>query len=127
MEKLFCKAFRFKATRYEEWQAGQCISSGNCDTQISAIPFSGCFHSPGGHPIVFQLENDTKVNIVKTFHFLSDYAYMLHDRIQYAVQPNGDPNKPCVCHLFFNCGELSCVRFAMTSPDRIVEYYGEQV
>lgn len=122
MENLFCKTFRFKATRYEEWQIGQCISSGLCDTTIEMLGASETTYMP---LLCFKLKNIAKVKIDTEFSFLLYSATALGDRIQLVAPSDFNPNTPCVCHLFFEYDELTCVRFAMTNPDRIVEYYGE--
>lgn len=50
---------------------------------------------------------------------------ILEDRIQYGRIPDNfnfnDPTDPVVCNIFSN---KTCIRFAMMSPLRIVEFYG---
>ena len=53
---------------------------------------------------------------------------VLEDRIQYGRIPDSfcwnDPNEPLVCNIFKN---MTCIRFAMLSPLRIVEFQGHFV
>lgn len=53
---------------------------------------------------------------------------ILEDRIQYGRIPNSfswnDSNEPLVCNIFNN---MTCIRFAMLSPLRIVEFHGQFV
>lgn len=57
--------------------------------------------------------------------FGSQYGDILNDRIQYGRIPDSmswyDPNEPVVCNIFNN---MRCIRFAMMSPLRIVEFHG---
>ncbi|MBR1784557.1 MAG: hypothetical protein IJ760_03845 [Bacteroidales bacterium] len=49
---------------------------------------------------------------------------VLPDRVQYGRlmnRPWKDPKEPVVCNIFNN---MECIRFAMTSPLRIIEFYG---
>lgn len=123
MERYFGKSFNFKARRFEEWQAGRCISSGLCNTTIIATSSAKfLFVKPS---MKFELYDEKQVNIDKTSTFYLQNSHILRDRIQYANTSSFNPTTPCVCHIFFELGRISCVRFAMTNPDRIVEYYGE--
>ena len=49
---------------------------------------------------------------------------VLADRVQYGRLTSiglKDANEPIVCNIFNN---MQCIRFAMTSPLRIIEFYG---
>ena len=50
---------------------------------------------------------------------------ILQDRIQYIHNTSDyNPIVPIVCNLFYKGGTMEYVRFAMTNPDRLVEFYG---
>lgn len=117
--KIFRNNFRFVADRYEEWQYCQCISSGPIDTTITAVVKGDYIH--------FKLEDKKDLRILSSFslHCKEPHATLMHDRVQY-VQATHDMNPivPIVCHLFYNGDEINYVRFAMTNPDRLIEFYG---
>ena len=56
----------------------------------------------------------------------SQYGDVLNDRIQYGRIPDSmnwhDSKEPVVCNIFNN---MTCIRFAMMSPLRIVDFYGQ--
>ena len=115
--RFFKTNFVFQANRYEEWQNCNCISRGNIDTEIVAEVY--------GDEIHFELSNIGNIRIVKSFDF--EMADVLHDnRVQY-VHGTSDINPivPFICHLFNDGTTLQCVRFAMSNPDRLVEFYGK--
>ena len=120
---LFKKSFVFKANHYEEWQFGQCISQGPIDTTIKAQAKDG--------EILFDLDEIGDLRIVKQFRFATyePISMDMGNRLQY-VQPPEDNNPfiPIVCHVFKK-GEdnIDYVRFAMSYPDRIIEFYGSMV
>lgn len=115
-------SFRFSANRYEEWQAGRCISKGAISTRISAEVRDSTIH--------FELDDIADINMLKSFEFdiYDEHFNVLSDRIQYS-HPNYDcnPMTPVVCHLFIKGSTIDYVRFAMTNPDRIVEFYGSLI
>lgn len=114
--------FVFVANRYEEWQAGQCISKGSIQTEIIA--------EVSGDSIHFELDDIGKIRMLKSFDFDvygEDYC-ILPDRIQYSHGTSDfNPIVPMVCHIFYSGNDMQYVRFAMTNPDRIVEFYGSLV
>ncbi len=119
---LYCKSFRFEAVRMEEYQDGMCLKSTNCSTVIIA-------NFEGGNSIEFSLKNDVPANINNKFELPIlgiDMGDILEDRIQYGRIPDSfsweDPNEPVVCNIFL---DKPCIRFAMMSPLRIVEFYGK--
>ena len=120
MNRFFKKNFHFVANRFEEWQSGYCISKGNLKTNIWAETSNNSIH--------FELDdiNELKMDTSSEFNFME--SDILHDRIQY-VKATSDlsPNIPIVCPLFVNDDTINCVRFAMTNPDRIIEFYGDLV
>lgn len=117
--KIFRNNFRFVADRYEEWQNCRCISSGPIETIITAVVKGDYIH--------FTLEDKKDLRILNSFslHCQEPYATLLYDRVQY-MQATHDMNPivPIVCHLFYNGDEINYVRFAMTNPDRLIEFYG---
>lgn len=116
---LLKQNFIFEAFRYEEWQGGICTSTGQIDTTIILEVYGGRIH--------VELDNIDELRILKKFSFADDgTAVDLGERIQY-VNATSDLNPvvPIVCQLFKK-GEddIDYVRFAMTNPDRLIEFYG---
>lgn len=122
MIEFYKRNFRFHASRYEEWQGGSCISNGPISCEIVA--------EVSNEVINFRLMNMTGLRIKESFGFsiFGEEADILHDRIQY-VHSSSDfnPIVPFVCNLFIMNGTINCVRFAMTNPDRIIEFYGRVI
>lgn len=121
MNFLANKPLKFVADRYEEWSAGQCVSQGPIDAVITA--------SVSKDAIRFFVQGaDTLRMYTEGTYSLSDDSGDLGDRIQY-VSPNiaFDPLAPIVCHIFHDNRTIRYIRFAMTSPDRIIEFYGKTV
>lgn len=120
--RFFKTNFVFKANRYEEWQGGACISRGSIDTTIVAEVY--------GNEIHFELDNIGSIRMLKScdFEIFDEAACILRDRIQY-VHSSSDYNPvvPMICHIFNDGSSIEYVRFAMTNPDRIVEFYGRLV
>lgn len=119
---FFAKNFRFVANRFEEWQAGRCISQGPIQTQIVA--------EVNGNEIHFELDNIGNIKMLTSFDFeMPSREYcILQDRIQYIHDTSDfNPIVPIVCNLFYKGGTMEYVRFAMTNPDRLVEFYGSLV
>lgn len=119
LERYFNKSFRFKANRFEEWQAGRCISKGEIDTQILAVD--------NGSVLSFTLEYTRELRITRSFEFDKMNSRILRDKIQYVRSSDFNPKEPVVCHLFVKDDGLRCVRFAMTNPDRLIEFYGGEI
>lgn len=117
MNRYFKRNFIFAANRYEEWQGGYCINQGHINCVITA-EFSGDLMR------VF-LSNIEDLRILENFEFEMDVSNILGDRIQYVHSTSDfNPLVPIVCHLFFANETVDYVRFAMTNPDRIIEFYG---
>lgn len=117
MNRYFKRNFIFTASHYEEWQSGHCLNQGHISCVITA-EFSGDLMR------VF-LSNIEELRIHKNFEFEMEGSMILDDRIQYVHYTSDyNPLVPIVCHLFFANGTINCVRFAMTNPDRIIEFYG---
>ena len=120
MTKIFKKNFKFIANRYEEWQGGRCISQGTINSEIVAKTTSSSIH--------IELTGAEKLRILKSFDFEFIGSDVLSDRIQYVhASSDFNPIVPMVCHLFCSGNIISYVRFAMTNPDRIIEFYGSMV
>lgn len=113
--------FRYIATRYEEWQAGHRISSGPISTEIVA--------KTSGDKIYFTLDEVNGIRLAKSFVFdaMGESSCVLPDRIQYSHQTDFNPVIPVVCHIFYTGTNMDYIRFAMTNPDRIVEFYGKLI
>ena len=123
MSNCFYKTnFRFVANRYEEWQAGRCISNGSISTVIVA--------EVRGNKIHFELDGIGGIRMIKSFDFDiygEDYC-ILQDRIQYSCGTDDyNPIVPLICHIFYSGSTMQYIRFAMTNPDRLVEFYGNLV
>ena len=119
---IYQKSFIFEATQFEEYQDGLYLKKGTCRTTIIAkVLNSNC--------IAMLLQNEIPVKINQNFGlpiFGSQSGDVLEDRIQYGRVPDTlswhDSNEPVVCNIFNN---HTCIRFAMMSPMRIVEFYGK--
>ena len=120
IDNFYKRNFRFQANRYEEWQGGQCISEGGLSCGISGTVHNNVIH--------FILSDKGNLRIPSSFSFELVGSQILGDRIQYVhATSDFNPVIPMVCHLFVKNGTISCVRFAMTNPDRLIEFYGKLV
>lgn len=119
---IYCKSFAFQTSSFEVYQDGICLKRGSCDTRILAEPMnSEC--------IAMMFQGNIPVKVNRRFGlpiFGAFFGDVLEDRIQYGRLPDNmswrDPNEPIVCNIFNNG---TCIRFAMLSPLRIVDFYGE--
>ncbi len=121
IESLFKKSISFHVERYEQWQQGRCTDSGKIafdihlvaeNTKISTtIPFA------------------SKFNMHEKVSFDYSGSDILADRIQYvnALGTSEDSSRPIVLHIFVKENRIDYIRFAMSYPDRIVEFYGYQI
>lgn len=122
MNPIYRKSFIFEAERFEEYQNGLCTNTGKCNTRIIAgVVSSDC--------IAFMLKNDVPGRIKRNFGLpMLGMDDVLSDRIQYGRLPislySSDSQTPIVCNIFNN---MTCIRFAMLSPLRIIEFYGNFV
>lgn len=117
MTKVYKNNFIFVAGRYEEWQGGQCISQGPIDTRIVA--------EVNGDKIYFNLDEILQLRILKSFEFETTGFCVLSDRVQYAYETSDfNPIVPMICNIFYKGDNIEYVRFAMTNPDRLIEFYG---
>ena len=114
---LFKKDVIFHASRYEEWCAGRCISKGNIDVIITG--------KVDRESIIFSLDKEVGLRIKLPCRFDFRVSEILSDgRIQYMnINIDYNPVNPVLCHIFFKDGGIDYVRFGMTNPDRLIEFY----
>ena len=122
MGNIYKKAFIFDATRYEEYINGKCTRRGKINCTIAAKPITS-------DTLSIILMDDVPSEINSRFGlpiFGIERGDVLADRVQYGRLPDSfswdDPNEPLVCNIFNN---MTCIRFAMMSPLRIIEFFGE--
>ena len=120
--EIYEKSFTFRASGFEEYESGRCINSGSCDvTVIAKVLNDECigFIIDGKNPV--QMNNSFGLPIFGAYS-----GDVLDDRVQYGRLPSSmswhDSNEPIVCNIFNN---MTCIRFAMLSPLRMVEFYGK--
>lgn len=119
---IYLKSFVFDATSFEEYQNGLCTNKGVCCVTIIGKVFS---HECIG--LLLQGELPIPINVKFGLPiFGMTHGDVLEDRVQYGRIPNSfswhDSNEPVVCEIFDN---TTCIRFAMMSPLRIVEFHGK--
>lgn len=119
--QIYKKSFIFEANSFEEYRDGTCVNKGRSNTTIIAKVLND-------ECIGIMLQGEIPAKINRRFGlpiFGSQYGDILPDRVQYGRVPDSmsweDPTEPVVCNIFNN---LTCIRFAMMSPLRIVEFYG---
>lgn len=119
--QIYKKSFIFEASSFEEYQDGHCIGRGPCSITVMAKVLSD-------ECIGMAIQGVLPVRINTRFGlpiFGVEAGDVLSDRVQYGRIPDSmswdDRNEPLVCNIFNN---MKCVRFAMMSPLRIVEFYG---
>lgn len=120
-EMLFKKNISYHVERYEEWQRGQCTAKGVLNFDLHLITTSNSISVKIPNASSFRMHNSVNFDFVG-----SD---VLHDRIQYVNAPGSseDPTRPIILHIFVKNGKIDCIRFAMSFPDRIIEFYGYQI
>lgn len=141
MNDIYKKTFVFKANRYEEYQDGRCSRNGviNCIISAHEIVWNlynvwsvSDYHTleskVGGVEIdggmSFSLSGTIPDGINPAFKLPLMRDDILSDRVQYgrlANRPWYDSNEPIVCNIF---NSMECIRFAMTAPLRIIDFYG---
>ena len=66
-----------------------------------------------------------QLRILKSFEFETTGFCVLSDRVQYAYETSDfNPIVPMICNIFYKGDNIEYVRFAMTNPDRLIEFYG---
>ena len=121
MNYLANKPLKFIADRYEEWSGGRCLASGPIDAVIDI--------TVSGDVLLANINGAESLRMYSRGVYLkADESGDLGDRIQY-VSPNidMDPLNPIILHVFHQNRTISYIRFAMTDPDRIIEFYGRTV
>lgn len=120
--KIYKKSFIFEARSFKEFQDGHCVKSGLCNTIVISKVLDDDF-------IGIMINGDIPVKINSRFGFPILGLHngdVLEDRVQYGRIPVSmswhDCNEPVVCNIFNN---MTCIRFAMMSPLRVVEFYGQ--
>jgi len=143
MESIYQKSFVFEASRFEEYQSGNCVRQGAIECKIEAhkmffsaynvfsvAAFSELESKVAGLDIdggmSFNLSGTVPNGINLKFNLpIIEEDDVLPDRVQYGRLTNRawkDSKEPVVCNIFNN---MKCIRFAMTSPLRIIEFYGK--
>ena len=120
-ESIFKKSVSFRVERFEEWQQGKCIASGILSFDMHFIA--------DATKISVNVPNASKFKMHASVSFDFANSNVLRDRVQYVNAPgiSEDPTRPIVLHIFVKDGKIGCIRFAMSYPDRIVEFYGYQI
>ena len=125
MNFLANKPFVFISDRYEEWMGGRCISQGPINAKIT-------FMTKGNSlPFVVEGADSLRMHKQGAFVFITDAgpSVDLGTRLQY-LNPlfvQEDPLEVIVCHVFYEDKRISYIRFGMSYPDRIIEFYGKTV
>lgn len=122
MNRIYKKNFIFRANNFEEYSNGICLNKRMINTTIVGKVINE-------NTIAMGLLDDIPTHISVRFGlpiFGVQRGDILEDRIQYGRIPDSfswnDPNEPIVCNIFNN---MTCIRFAMLSPLRIVDFYGQ--
>lgn len=120
--EIYKKSFIFEANHFEEYQDGHCVNRGACNaTIIAKVLNKDCIGMILQGTIPVRINNRFGLPILG-----SQYGDILEDRVQYGRVPTSmswqDSKEPVVCNIFNN---MTCIRFAMMSPLRIVEFYGQ--
>ncbi|MCI2228846.1 hypothetical protein MC378_06670 [Polaribacter sp. MSW13] len=114
--------FIFHYERYEVWQGGKCIFSGNSNSKITTRLEQNSLH------VIIEDESISKY-INKTFHF--GEISTNNDRIMWSkdifnTSDDIEYNTPDVSSLFYINGELSKVTFTIHNPNTLVEFYRDE-
>lgn len=121
MISIYKKDFIFQAVSYEEYQGGRRTAGGATSVKIYAKVLEP-------ETLGIAIQGYVPVSINDNYGlpiFGSQNGDVLEDRVQYGRLPNSlswnDPDEPLVCEIF---NSMQCIRFAMLSPLRIVEFTG---
>lgn len=113
------KSFDFKYSRFEVWQGGACIYSGNSNGQIIAKVYN--------EDLQVTID-DIMINnhIKKQFSF--GEISTNNDRIMWSKDifnssDEVERNSPDISSLFYKQGVLSKVTFTIHDPNTLVEFY----
>ena len=116
---FYNKNISYQVDRYEEWQSGHCINNGEINLIVTG--------NINNDKIIFSIDGAYQLHISNNFDFNICESCILNDgRIQYVKAPenNINPMMPVVCHLFIRNNQIDYIRFAMTNPDRLIEFHG---
>lgn len=117
MMDLYCKSFVFKVTRYEEWNDRKCVSNGNTNLKVIAIPINGY--------MVFRILGKLELDIEYGFELNMNPIRQMSDYIQYGALPENMSTRqskvPRVCKL---CNNQTYISFDLLSPLRNIIFYG---
>lgn len=121
LQTVYMKSISFHVNRFEEWTAGQCINRGPLNFDIHLIAKN--------ESINVEIPDSKRFKIHDNFSFPFLGSDVLEDRVQYVNAPGDstDPTKPIILHIFVKADKIEYIRFAMSFPDRIIEFYGEQI
>lgn len=125
MNYLANKSLRFIADRFEEWSGGMCISQGPINAEITA--------TADKNGVRFEVIGADNLRMCKHASFApiseGGMSMDMGTRLQYfnPAFSEGDPLDLIVCHVFYEGRTISYIRFAMSFPDRIIEFYGNTV
>ncbi len=125
MNFLANKSFVFLSDRYEEWMGGSCISQGSISAKITS--------NADENGITFVVEGADSLRMKKQVIFApidaSGVSMDMGIRLQYLnpIFRQGDPLDVILCHVFYEGRTISYIRFAMSYPDRIIEFYGKTI
>lgn len=123
MEDLLYKPFTFRCSHIEAYQSGMCTLNRSADIIVSAKFITD-------NLVRFNLSGDLPRDIdsqftLPVYHGEGSNNDQLHDRFMYGRLPktifSDTPTKPVVCEVF---NTRTCIRFALLSPLRIIEFLG---
>ena len=117
------KEFTYKYNRFEVWQGGKCVFSGDSDNQIVSKLLGKELH---------VTIDDSKINevIKKSFSF-GEISTNL-DRIMWSkdiFNQGGVIEKfnPDICSMFYKGGALAKVTFTVHDPNILIEFYSDKI
>lgn len=125
MNFLANKSFVFLSDRYEEWMGGRCISQGPIQAKITA--------EANANGIRFAVEGAGSLRMKKSGSFApinkGGMSMDMGTRLQYfnPLFVQEDPLELILCHVFYEGKTISYIRFAMSYPDRIIDFYGKTI
>ena len=113
------KSFTFNYKRFEVWQDGACIYSGNSNGQIVAKVVNGHLN---------VTIDDVMINNHIIKHFSFGEISTNNDRIMWSKDifnstGRTERNNPDISSLFFKQGILNKVTYTIHDPNTLVEFY----
>jgi hypothetical protein len=115
------ESFRFHYSRFEVWQGGKCIKSGDSKSIIET--------TLTGKELLVILNDPLLHNHIKPRFSFGEISTNI-DRIMWSrdiFDSTGvtDHNRPDICSLFFRGGVLSKVTFTIHDPNTLIEFYSD--